>query len=395
MSSELLRCQSLNSNKTYKILSAEFNCAEHFLECECPSLQSNADIAGIGVVIAFVVSASLTLILTVMCLLLSRRSDTDILNPIDRFARRNLCRPVQEWIGKERSKKLSYVLYDMVVCLSDQQLVTGIALLVAAIKLLNDSTIVVYHFSIAMDLIWFSSNTHLLSLIVVRSFKKSMKPNHLNENRTQTKKSMKRYPLVYRVTLMSILALMLLYACWIEGYVGWGGDSFNCPAKCTIPYEKGGENLQWAIANITFIILDYSVTFALLSTSLRGYWLDHLRPRLLRDRSASGKPSRKVNHLAKKTFAVFLYFFVSETFEVLFQIIWHILGYISLFSDRNLGHSLMSQQQIEEEDSLGFGQLVPIVLLALLILQLLEYFDASKLRFTDKRSTVLNDKRNK
>ncbi|KAI1346946.1 hypothetical protein F5Y01DRAFT_307939 [Xylaria sp. FL0043] len=372
MSSQLLTCRSLNGNKTYNISSDEFNCAAHFEKCECPPLQSNADVAGIGVVIAFLISASLTLLLTIIFLLLSR-SYVDTWNPIDKVVRQKLGAPVQEWIGKERSQKWSYVLYDMVVCLSDQQLVTGIALLVAALKLLNDSTITVYHFSIAVDLAWFSANTHLLSLTVVRSFRNSAKPNLLNETQKPHEKSMERYPLVFRVVLMSALAVMLVYVSWIEGYIDWY-HTFNCPAKCTISSTKGGESLRYAIANITFIIFDYTFNFITLLTPIRAYWAHRLRPRLIRDRSASGEPSQKTDHLTKKILLVCWYLYFSETINVFLQIIWHIIGHVELFGDRILGHILMSPEQIKEEDSLGFGQLVPIVLLALLILQLLETF---------------------
>ncbi len=52
--------------------------------------------------------------------------------------------------------------------LSDQQLVNGTTMLVAIIYLRNQGTLSGYHYTMATGLVWFSSNTHLLSLLILR-----------------------------------------------------------------------------------------------------------------------------------------------------------------------------------------------------------------------------------
>ena len=69
--------------------------------------------------------------------------------------------------------------------MSDTQLVSGIAMLISASKKLRDGSISVYHFNIVTDLAWFSSNTHILTLLVIRSFSQSVKPQSRTEVHSQ------------------------------------------------------------------------------------------------------------------------------------------------------------------------------------------------------------------
>lgn len=62
----------------------------------------------------------------------------------------------------------------------------------------------------------------------------------------------------------------------------------------------------------------------------------------------------------------------SEIFEVLFQIAWFGLGIRWVVEDRRRGHRIMSHDEKDVEDMLGFGQLVPILLLTLPVMAFLE-----------------------
>ncbi|KAI5861918.1 hypothetical protein GGS23DRAFT_597940 [Durotheca rogersii] len=88
------------------------------------------DFAGIGVIVAFAASVSLTLVAAIVCLLLSRStkpSHPRAINPIDGF--------------------------------------------------FPDGSIAVYHVDTVTNFVWFSSNTHLLSLHVVKHFNACVKPD--------------------------------------------------------------------------------------------------------------------------------------------------------------------------------------------------------------------------
>ena len=72
----------------------------------------------------------------------------------------------------------SKVMERLVLGFSDQQLVTGTAmLLVAFIRVpLSHGRISVYHFTIITDLAWYSANTHVLTLFVLKEYFRA--PDH-------------------------------------------------------------------------------------------------------------------------------------------------------------------------------------------------------------------------
>jgi len=57
--------------------------------------------------------------------------------------------------------------YQVTMALSDKQLVTGIAILVAGPKMYARDAISIYHFSVVRELALFSSNSLLLSLLAL------------------------------------------------------------------------------------------------------------------------------------------------------------------------------------------------------------------------------------
>lgn len=277
----------------------------------------------------------------------------------------------------------------MVVCLSDQQLVTGTALSIAALKKLHDTPVADslsgYHLNIVADLVWFSSNTHLLSLLVVRSFAVSVKPNAPQENGSRARQFTARMSTLLRVVLMCTNAALLLYISYIQGYYDWYNMD-DGPVICTVGLDKGGAPLQWTRTNFVLIFYSYSVGIFMLWRSGRRYWLQHWRFRLIDNKSLPSSEERVVwikgNTLAwKVTRTAFLslwYLLSSETFDVLGQITWHVLGYYSLTTDRAWGHGAMVQSEKDEENNMGFGQLVPVCLLGLLLVQLLESMAGKK-----------------
>jgi len=75
-----------------------------------------------------------------------------------------------------------------VLAFSDQQLVVGLAMPITSIYMFVHTTISVYHFSIVMDLAWLSSNTHLLSLLILRDYlSKKGKAKNRSSDKTSVK----------------------------------------------------------------------------------------------------------------------------------------------------------------------------------------------------------------
>ncbi|RYP57024.1 hypothetical protein DL769_009750 [Monosporascus sp. CRB-8-3] len=127
--------------------------------CTCPTLEADPDIAGIGVISSFITSSCLAIISTCLYLALIRSglvpdgsfepvdrrvrnrdgiAPDESFNPIDSWARRCICtRFVRfilraQWIDS-RIDKIRGTLFSFVLSLADMQLVTGIAMLSAAV----------------------------------------------------------------------------------------------------------------------------------------------------------------------------------------------------------------------------------------------------------------------
>ncbi|KAK3348924.1 hypothetical protein B0T25DRAFT_457629 [Lasiosphaeria hispida] len=334
------------------ITTKEWSC-KNFSLCDCPPLEADPDIAGVGVIFAFAFSASLTLVATIICLMLCRSNLRPFtVNPLDQFFRNIFCEPLQKRLRHQRTRRWANVCYDMVVCLSDQQLVTGIAMMIAGLKKLHDESITVYHLSIVTDLVWFSSNTHLTSLLVisyfsVESFKEDA-PARIIPTSTQLileprKKFVARLPRVARAVLMVFLACLLAYATLITGYVYWP-ETFNCPVSCTIGLPRGGEPQRWMIVNIVLIFYAYPKSIFSIWHGGRRVWFEQWRSTIVDNRhlGQSEPPRHWVIKSARRMYHCLWYYFASDTGD------------------------------IAMENSWGFGQLVPIVLLLLPALQLLE-----------------------
>ncbi|PVI00768.1 hypothetical protein DM02DRAFT_655140 [Periconia macrospinosa] len=359
-----------------------------FTYCDCPPIKADSDIAGQGVLSAFMASALLTILLSIACLVFKEDYNFTQLNELDKLFRLFVCRPLH----KRSNYKLEVWadrLYPVVLSLSDSQLVTGIAMLASAIKLMNDGSITAYHFNIVSDLAWFSSITHLMTLLVIRVFMGSQKPSKEHCSTTSTKSSnrgfthhdMLRY---IRICLMVIMAAMLLYVCYLLG-VERLYDDFNCPMKCLARSKRGGTPLKWSRMNFSLIIWSYPVSIIQIIPTFTRSWLV-LRCKIEKlhysiDKNLEGTSFEKILKRAiyrtlKMIFVVFWQFLASETEDILEGIAWFVVGVISVIQDRDLANpndaACMSPIEWKKQNEWGFGQLVPLFLLFLPVLSFVE-----------------------
>ncbi|KAF2191213.1 hypothetical protein K469DRAFT_808346 [Zopfia rhizophila CBS 207.26] len=399
----------------------DFSCS-CFEYCNCPPFVPDPDIAGTGVLAAFVVSAGLTIIATALHLVLTRTNCPETWNPLDR-----VCRIPLDCLRKRSSRFASLAnsdnhhtlvrcLYDLVLSLSDTQLVVGIAMLSAAVLRLHQDSITVYHLNTVINLAWLSSGVHTLTLLVIRiELIGSIKPAERRENgrdielverqenervvepterrengrdieTVERRGTMRRVKpaIIIRVACMLALATLLLYCSWISGYEKWD-ERFDCPAKCTIGLRKGGLPLQWMVINFVFILWHYPLNIFGLWFRGRKIWVDRVRYRLIDDKGGkNGKSKRKENGrggLPRRTEAwsviifVFWYIPASEAMDVLVEISWFSLGFYWVFTDRHSMHQEMGEDEKAAENNIrGFGQLVPLFLLLAPILQIFESY---------------------
>lgn len=343
-------------------------------------------------------TSSVLAIVSTCLYLLIIRSDLDpedSFNPIDGWVRRTFCNPFVAFITKAqcikaRMDKIECTIFSFVLSLADMQLVTGIAMLSAAVIKLHDENdkISIYHFSMVTNLAWYSSTVHLLTLLAIRtkvigSMKKQYRrgwPGQKASSRHRRARAAIGWggDLIVRIISMLLLAALLLYCSYISGAKDWYKYD-HCSARCSLGKEKGGEPLRWTVVNFVLILLTYPRRCLLLWPALGRWWIDKARHHFL-DNKGLGEEFRTSNHpmaLWRKIFVWLYYIQESETQGVVLSTcVWFVLGLYWTIDDRKRFHkSWEGHVGIENENNAkGFGQLVPILLLGMPFLQGLQTY---------------------
>ena len=330
---------------------------------------------------AFIVTAGLTLVGTIAFLLFRPATQFDTVNPVNKYLRRIVSQKFQSIIGTRMTTVWSEALFEIVMLLSDQQLVTGTAMLATIIYLRSQGAITVYHYTIATDLAWFSSNTHLLSLVVLRGWlseerKIAKRDRQFNTRpRSRSRSILNEFRSIWRAIFMVVMAILLIYTNLFVAYEEWY-DHYNCPANCVPSKPIGGEPKRWLIVNLSLILYSYPLALVGLFGLTRSAWMKVRRDVRAWDkndenvvRKLAGRPVYRA--LSTVVLGIW-YLLASEIFEVGEQIAWFGLGIKWVVDDRRRGHGIMLHDEAVTEDTIGFGQLVPILLLALPIMSFLE-----------------------
>jgi hypothetical protein len=244
----------------------------------------------------------------------------------------------------------------MVMALSDQQLVTGLAILIAAyVKLSLWNDISVYHFTITMDLAWFSSNTHLFSLIVLREWlrgRELMQPVTLRSGK-EGFPAMRVFVSLFMVTI----AIGLIAGSVIQSYQYWY-SAYTCQLQYAIldlPNNIGGDQRVWTIVNI--VLISYSYPRTILPLLFNG--LDDICQDQIDKRPTRASPPREwLRNWYKWIFVVDQ----SLVWGLVEQFVWYGIGCWSLISDVMEGRVALDDNS---EAQWGFGQTVPVMLLLL------------------------------
>ncbi|WPH05124.1 Hypothetical protein R9X50_00802600 [Acrodontium crateriforme] len=125
-------------------------------------LQGDSDISGPGVILAFIISAYITFAVVLGAYVFGM-VEGEMLNMVDTHIFR-----VRPFKGKH--PHIHAGIRKAVLSLSDQQIVTGIAIMGAGFQGLRTGSISTYHFQIVLYLAWMSSSVHLSALTLLRPF---------------------------------------------------------------------------------------------------------------------------------------------------------------------------------------------------------------------------------
>jgi hypothetical protein len=288
------------------------------------------------VLIAFVAAASLTLLLSAFALIIDALGDYGDGSIFGDVSGRRFWREMIEKV---------------VLVLSDQQLVTGTAILAVGIYRLPPShgQISFYHFTILADLAWFSSNTHQLAVMVLREY-------------FQNNDALR----IWRIIGMLTMGLLLLVVTGFTSVVPQS-ENYSCPAQCVIldfDFSGGlrGRPLALMLISVIFLIWGYSVALSPFFSVTRNFW------DVEQWSNTQRRPCETFRRVAKPVIRVI----GSEGFKIIFSTLFFALGIYELFSDRAYGEQQLAEDQ--SEDQWSFGQILPLALLALPLLTALEVY---------------------
>ena len=274
------------------------------------------------------------------------------------------------------------VLQRIVLMLSDQQLVTGIAILAAGY--IQHCTITHYHFDIVVFLAIMSLSTHLVTLTILRGY-------------LRTSAAVR----IWRVIGMIVFSIMLCVGIVLTSGESWfyssrEGDPSRRPAQCYWQgqFQKANE-IAWSrlVLSLLLLVLSTSRLARLFPslTNLFSWWLKRKPGSILKKlldrleiKCAAHCGKSYIRHTFwKALFNLLLALYInllaifeiydSCLIEVLMVWILCVWGSRRLFDRRSkVGDDIVSM-----ENKWGFGQLVPLLLLLLPLMSISEIYQGS------------------
>jgi hypothetical protein len=285
------------------------------------------------------------------------------------------------------------MLLQVLLSLSDQQLITGLAILIVATIRMQVAQLSVYHYTICADMAWFSANAHLSTLDALAEYlwrkeKPLQRKDTLDRPLERPEKAFSRklsWLMTIRIFFMLALAVFLSMAVVIEGDKWWGGDlEFPCPVACVrenLGTVFGGESGVAAIAYLILLWFGYlPVMIKLFSGNdifekleKKCSNLDHK----FRDRIGRRVVVGAVYNVCARLLQIFWYCLTSILTGIIVTLLWFSLGEYWLVSDWLAGRRIIGNQPgtDDTEQQWGFGQVVPMFFLVLPFLAIFEVFE--------------------
>ena len=268
-------------------------------------------------------------------------------------------------------KNRSEALRAFIQTLSDQQLVTGLAIMIAGFS--KYCSISMYHFNIVASLAWFSSTTHLSTLAVLRDYLIS-------------------HPTIrtWRVVGMFILFCLLFSAV----LVAWSQEAVGEPVQCAYADMSQlieGPDFFATILTLVYLVSAYGNKFVALSTtgsnlSMGSWFAEKMRrkfgcgPRIRGDdtliRYADTSNSPGWNIPFRYIYMIILLLpELEESFcwQILLLVFGNVYGIGWIYVNRWMFSPFAGVNG--NETAMGFGQYVALLLLILPLLAAREAYD--------------------
>ncbi|PVH69689.1 hypothetical protein DL98DRAFT_541406 [Cadophora sp. DSE1049] len=368
------------------------------------------DIVVIGVIVAFIAASFITFI-SIIVGYATYSIDEEQLNYVDSLVIPNirwlLHMGAGDTISDETRRLRSATMTQFILALSDQQVVTGLAVLITGYA--QRCSISGHHFQLIANLAWFSSTTHLSTIAVLQQY-------------------LIRHPVIKYIRVIGIFAVLgLLFHAQL--HVQWAIFPF-IPIQCTFAsrtIEFGSEVLvvssydyiSW-VAVVLFLFVAYAIRLIRLyasppATSIRTLMEDQVLRRLdlpplktpeqlllstlksLQDNEqTTSQQHRWPTHPIRRAHTLYLLNMFMDFF--LWQIIWMLFGnsfgLLQLCRTRfgpPLSIDDFDVQIRGSENTWGFGQLVALLLMILALLAAVEAYYALKTSIATGQSPPIID----
>ncbi|KAL8851081.1 MAG: hypothetical protein Q9221_003977 [Calogaya cf. arnoldii] len=332
----------------------------------CGRFHADPDIAGIGVLIALVSTSLVNLSIGVLGHTFSVLRGYDD-NAIDGWVSRKFQSLSILRINDEHKRFWQPVFERVVLLLSDYQLLFGLAVLIAGFWKHCDMN--AYHFSLVVDLAWFS-NTHMTSLSILRCY--------LQERDTMRN---------WRVTIMLLMGIMMLVALALASTGDWAAN-LSCPVQCF--FDEPKRDFSRTYPYFIAIIIHYGTSIWRVYNTQRfdRFFLELPKEKLRKIARLAKRTNSNASNMRQMTAAAaaftsnwFLALGIrcylaiaailgSLTVSLYYDILWFALGFTSVLSIRQHPGSNMDG----DENELSFGQIIPVLLLASIVLTFKEVY---------------------
>lgn len=303
--------------------------------------------------ITFISNSFLALACGFLQVILSYSGTDDITNVIDRWAAAKSQRLMPFHITSDRRNFWQPILQKFVITLSDQQFLTGLAILSAG--LWEHCSISVYHFTLVLDMGWFSSTTHL---VVISSLYPYLR-------RDKRRRDIRVFLMVIMIALLTTYTMLRSHEFW---YLYW-----FTPAQCLFDDLHRKISTHFVLLYILAISCAYVPMIILLYE--RGHefcrkWLFTM-PKALLDKAVHIMRRRADVHHKSFSFLLQALLLIRWLFLAISALLtswcfayfliwaWFAVGICVIMIDRTLAASRI----IGNENALTFGQFVPIFLL--------------------------------
>jgi len=360
---------------------------------EIPRFVPNPDVAGIGVLIGFLATAYFTF-LFVIVYYLTGCVEEKFTNEIDKVVLAKCS--LRKYLKSVR--RLELTLRRAILMFSGQQVVTGIALLSSGYAQLKyENGIAVFHWQILVYLAWFSSLTHLTTLTILRQYFQNNKAARL----------WRSLLMLVTVTMLGVALVPTGDGYWISSDIAGGDLNLTVPALCffhglvsrdpSTQYTKDPVTTNTMILSLFVLVSGYLTRFVKLSekaTAFSKRWIRTIpsrKSRILRDDALNrvAKPSPKIlkshwvsAYVLLETLRILLRALLDISESMLWEMLW--LAFALAWGTRNLYvtrvyyrayiQAYNGDNSDDSENTWGFGQLFPVLLLVLPLLSIGETY---------------------